>query len=523
MIAEPMYAILSTKSGQRDLFLANRGLGIAIFSAVLRKWAGPLFVLFIIAGLVPVLWFPVFPTADGPGHVASASLVRDYYLSRNFTAGAFLEPNPVVAPYWITQAIIAVALDFVSPMWAEKLCVGGYVLLLPFALRYALRSVSGNTSHIEFLILPFVFNQHLHWGFYNFCYGLALFCVGAGYWLRYRDNMSHSRTLTLAILLVLLYISHAIALFELLLLIAITALYERRLKWSAAAATLPALGLYAWYALHRLHRGSNVVEWPSLWYAASHLLKLAPIQTYWPLEQTLGIGIALLLGTTLIWGLRNSVTRKEWRGTSLLAFVATAAAAVFLLPVTTNDGTMLTPRFVYFPAVGVLLWMAAQAWRGAWPLVFVLSGALIAITLQMLHLPVYGQYQSRVQEILSVGREIPDGATMVFFTPENTFPHVFDPVTHRYGISPHLAGYLAAEKSLVLMNNFEAYTDLLPFVMNARSGVLEHAPEYVLAWRIGKEEFSEKYLPGFAHGRRFRQLRVKGDVSLFQSIGDGSR
>lgn len=452
--------------------------------------------------LIPLFLFPYFPTADGPAHVYNAKLVRQYFLDENPLARQVYAPNPVPVPNWLGHAIMAAAMGFVSPLTAEKLLIAIYVVALPLAFRYAIRSVARETHGLEFIIFAVIYNSHLHWGFYNFLYSLVLYLVLIGYWLRRRPLQKVTEILTVALLALLLYFSNPVGLIQILaaltILLGTGAFVEWRtgqINWyeawkhytRVAIAFLPAVGLYAYYSLFRLNRGKDGAEWPSFRYAASTLLTLDPIRSFDLAEKFIGIGLALVILVLLVLAIKSkpqSVRPADSPGFLILA--AATACLVFVLPVSANGGTMITPRLVYFPLFSLVLWLASRSWPKFVPGWFPIAVGLgTALALHVLHLPMYREYQPLMQDLISARSHLRADLPLRFACIRPGFPQVRDPETGEHPISPAAGAYLAAELNLVAVSNYEASTDHFPFVFRRSA---EERPEQVLLWVRGPSD-----------------------------------
>lgn len=452
--------------------------------------------------LFPLFLFSYFPTADGPAHVYNAKLVRQYFLDENPLAREIYAPNPVPVPNWLGHAMMAAAMSFVSPLTAEKLLIAIYVVALPFAFRYAIRGVARETHGLEFIIFSAIYNSHLHWGFYNFLYSLVLYLVLIGYWLRRRPLQKVTEILTVALLALLLYFSNPVGLVQILVALAVLLATNVLIEWRSgrihwyeawkhwtrvAIAFLPALSLYAYYSLFRLNRGKDAAEWPSFRYAASTLLTFDPIRSFDPAEKLIALGLVLMILMLLVLAIKSkpqSVRPADSPGLLILA-VATACL-VFVLPVSANGGTMITPRLVYFPLFSLLLWLASRSWPKFVPGWFPITVGLgAALALHVLHLPMYREYQPLMQDLMSARSHLRADLPLRFGCIRPGFPQVRDPETGEHPISPAAGAYLAAELNLVAVSNYEASTDHFPFVFGRSA---EERPEQVLLWVRGRSD-----------------------------------
>jgi putative flippase GtrA len=176
------------------------------------RWAGAVapaaFAVLLALHVLPIWLVEYVPTQDGPLHVENVLALLRYetspLLQRWYVANWGAQPN------WLTQGLLAPLLELMSPVAAEKMVLTGYTVLFPLAFRAVLpRGRDGWWAALA--AFPFVHSYPFHMGFWNFCYGLALALLAAGYWARTRGRMTPARFLALALLSALLYLGHTIA------------------------------------------------------------------------------------------------------------------------------------------------------------------------------------------------------------------------------------------------------------------------------------------------------------------------
>jgi hypothetical protein len=159
--------------------------------------------------LIPVRGYQYFPSQDGPAHLENAVIVREYQDPERTAFRTFYELNDRFTPNWLGHLVLAGLMTLVPPLVAEKVFLSGYLILLPLAIRYAVLGVRRDSAFLAVLGFPFVYNYTLHMGFYSFSYSLAMFFLVIGYWLRHRESAGLRHTVTLAVLLLLLYFALA--------------------------------------------------------------------------------------------------------------------------------------------------------------------------------------------------------------------------------------------------------------------------------------------------------------------------
>jgi hypothetical protein len=423
---------------------------------------------------LPSLVFDYFPTHDGPVHLYNAQILHDRVLGGPLAAREYLSWNPVPIPNYLTHATLATALSLLSPPWAEKFLLTGYFLLFAAAFRYAARHAGGAESNAQFLVLPFLHNIHIYWGFYNFCFALPLFLFAMGYWLERRRDWRWRHALCWSGILTLTYFCHLIALAETALAVAAFLFIDwmrAQDKWAVfrrgfvfAAAFVPAASLYIYYSLFRLHGSESVVEWPSWRYALANLIRLEPLAAFHPAERIVSttLAAALLSISYFVW--RARADRPAPATAAWALFAGLAAGAVLFAPVTFSSGTMLTPRFVYFACFGLLLWLASAGIPPRLNKALPAIGVGFALVFLVLRVPVYASYSARANALMESLPDVAPGA--IVYSNSYTRRPLLDSSPSALGIplSPFFGSYWALRESLIELNNYEAQTDHFPFV-----------------------------------------------------------
>ncbi|MHB1278713.1 MAG: hypothetical protein ACYC1Q_09955 [Bacteroidia bacterium] len=170
-----------------------------------------LFLLGILLQIGVVLLPSAFVTHDGPAHLYNAHIINQIL----FTEGSiyeqfhilnlnFLQPNLLG---YVPLCLFQLLMPF---LWAEKMTVVLYVLLFAFGFRYLLKQYSPNADWYALLVLPFVFNVVLFWGFFNFLIALGLCFYLLGYYEKRRASMAGYSWFALCLLSLVLFYTHAL-------------------------------------------------------------------------------------------------------------------------------------------------------------------------------------------------------------------------------------------------------------------------------------------------------------------------
>lgn len=170
----------------------------------------------LVALLVPLGALAALPrvvTVDGPGHVAGGWALAQLLLPGGAEVVQRLyEVDPRPVPNLLVTVLLAVLVPLLGADLGEEVLVGGLVVLLPVALRWALRGVDPRSGWLAVLGVPFATGYLLLYGFYNFCLGLGLMLLCVGLVLHRRRGWTVRSALALAALLLLTWSAHLLPL-----------------------------------------------------------------------------------------------------------------------------------------------------------------------------------------------------------------------------------------------------------------------------------------------------------------------
>ncbi len=174
-------------------------------------WENLLFAFLLVVNVIPIWWFPHFPSQDGPGHVYNAYLLSGWRKSSFPIDRGFFAFNPAPVPNWLTTIVLALLMQITTPAVAEKILLTLYVILLPLAMRYAARSFCSTSHYLYFFSLAFIYNYFFHLGMINFCLSVMWYLTFIGYWARHRQRLGLRQILVLICLTFLFYFSNGLS------------------------------------------------------------------------------------------------------------------------------------------------------------------------------------------------------------------------------------------------------------------------------------------------------------------------
>jgi hypothetical protein len=434
-----------------------------------------LFLALLVLHVAPLWAFPFFPSQDGPTHLENAAILRDYhhrpFLQQFYLLSDRFDPN------WFGHLVLAGLMSVFPPLIAEKVLLTGYVVLLPLAAWYALDGVRPGAGWLAVLVFPFVHSFPYHMGFHNFCYSLGAFFLVAGYWLRHYQHFGLRQTLILAALLVLLYFCHLVAVVMALMMIGTLAVGWALLDYKAgpgavgrtiryrllgpALAFVPALAL----GLGFVGRQGTTMQWGLKPAQLLGLLTgLEVLVSYFKFFEG-------LLSRLLFWGLLLLVALvlvRRWRGRLLdkrdllLVVAALALLAYFTAPSAMSGGLFVNTRLSLFLCFFVILWLAGHPFTAPAKRVVQGAAALVALGLLAVHTAAYAEFNAYLDDYLSAEAHLEKRDATLLPLPFAHQLRVAGLGDAKLSVFRHAAGYLAARRGVVELENYEATSGYFP-------------------------------------------------------------
>ena len=407
----------------------------------LPGWSGWLLLAGAVVQLAPFLLLPFVLTQDGPAHVDGAWVLLHHGdagpVGAALRASFTVDLSPV--PNMLGTFLLAGLMTVLSPGIAEKVVVTVLVALLVGGLRYALHGVDRRAGWLAVMALPLAGSELMVYGFYNFCFGVALALFAFGLVLRARSGWRPAWAVAFGLLLLLTWSAHllpwlvvvgssgAVALAR--------AVVDRRSGERGRTvagrhllpplvAALPSLGLTVAYAItHGSSRGA--AEGGFTWSRLGRLLSLAPPQVGSAWEVVPVALLAVVLVLLLVAALRRGDPEERGDGVGgrrrrtdrrVLGWLAVLALVGFLLTPSRLGAAygFLAERLAWFLPLLVVLFCATRAPRWRWaPVVAAGAVVLAASTAVVLRLPTQVHEARLTDDVLAVADELRPGSTFV--------------------------------------------------------------------------------------------------------------
>jgi hypothetical protein len=462
--------------------MVNRGANGQRRAARWWNWDAFWFIGLCIVCLVPVWRQQYFASTDGPSHVYNATAIARYFSPECPIYREYYAFNPFPVPNWAGHAVIALFATVTAPAVAEKLFLTLYVILLPLAMRYAVAARNPGNHYAPLLVFPFVHGTALLAGWYNFSISLVVWLFALGFWLRHGQG-GRPLAPTLSLLFLLLYLAHPVSLGACVLALVLLGL------WSMARDRRRAPGAWPGDGARPL-RTMLLCAAPFLLMLALFALQNNPLEgqspggfgpsTGWHVFQVYAMNSAMgplttreLLLTTafgfFLWSvfaatLRPRAIRLDPGRLGLLALVVVLVLLSFLVPDRFGGGGNLGRRLAILAWMTVLLWVGTHDFGRMGRSLIRLVAVAATVTQVGIRAPVLAEVEEYHQGVVEAGSSAePRSAIVTLAAHEVAFPNPhYIPILVRES-----AAYLAAERCLVDVTNYEGQVGSFPLVTRA--------------------------------------------------------
>jgi hypothetical protein len=446
-------------------------------------WPVVLLAVGLAVQLAPVLVLPMVLTQDGPAHVDGAWVLLhhgdDGAVGDALRASYTVDLGPV--PNMLTTLLLAGLLSVLGPDAAEKTVVAGFVLLLVAGTAYALRGVDRRAGWLCVAALPLAGGQLVAYGFYNFCWGVALALFVIGMALRRRDGWTPGPAVAAALLLVLTWSAH---LLPWLVAVAVVGGLAAG-RWVAAVRTgaeprraavghllpplavvLPGAALSVGYLTGGGGEHGAAAGWGDAGRVGELLTLYRPLVVGSRWEIVPAVAVAVVLAGLAVAAVRRPPAPATSDGAAAIAradrvvlgaATVLAVAAFLLTPAQLGpEYGYLPDRLAWFPPLLLVLFCATRPPdRRAWQRVAAGVLVLAATAAALVRLPTQLADQREAAEFLSVASVLPAGTTFA----------VLRFAGHRAALAPlggepdqlrHLSSRLAVEVGGIDAGHYEA-------------------------------------------------------------------
>jgi hypothetical protein len=419
--------------------------------------------------VLPIWLAHYFPTSDGPAHVANAFVMRHYTDPAFPEFRRFYEFNPKPVPNYLTHLILSALMSLWSPATAEKIFLTIYTVLLPLSARYACSSAGSRFAVL--LIFPFAQNFLFLNGFYNFCVGLPMFFLIAGYCLGAAKPLRVKQTLILSGLLIVQYFCHTVPLAVSLLVagsILFSAWWDDRNstnRLSSAFHALPlaaaATPLFLLSLLFLSHRDNRVGFSIGIVDRITQLVTSYSLVSYDRKEALLSIPVAATFLVLALAGISSHKQNRVRKG--LLISVVSCTLLYLVSPNSIGSGTFITERILLLLYFCLILWLASLSFSRRMLVGLQVAAVAISLAFTVQHTFEQRKLKPYIEELLTISAWIPPHTTVfpVIYSFRGESPDGRE-LAHRVMPFANLSSWIAAERGVVDLRNYEAWTGDFP-------------------------------------------------------------
>jgi hypothetical protein len=465
------------------------------------------FILLIVLHLIPIWAFTYFPSEDGPSHINNANIVRAYHHPEHPIFREYYVLNRHPMPNWFSHIVMAGLMSVVPALVAEKILLSGYIILLPISIRYVLCTLRPGSASFAFLAFPFIYNFPLHKGFYNFSYSVPLCFFVFGYWLKYQQRFAWRQAVTLGVLSLVLYFCHIVSLGMAYIAIALLGMW-----WTACDLRHQLCERQGNYqTLWQLFRTRLVIPFgvflPSLCLATrfsvqGDMMEFGTVPFLDSFKSFLNITALISLEPRVVWLTRAltglfavlcavflgaKIVHRRWHRWDGLLLVVMVYVMMYFI---SSEGKFFVRSRLHLYAFLMLIpWFAVQAFDlQREKIIKPIQAISVGIALLLL-----GVYSTRYAVLNDYLREYVSGAHLI--EPNTTLlPLAFSytgraedgrEFSSRIGPLHFAAGYIAAQRHIVNLDNYEANTSFFPVMFRPALNPFQHIMDFLrrpLAW-----------------------------------------
>jgi hypothetical protein len=479
------------------------------------------------------IWMPTyFLTGDGPSHAHNARILMDLLLDRNTDFfSPFYYINTEFNPNWLSHLMLGLLLEVFPANVSEKILLSAYVLLMVLGFRFFIKQLAPGKEWLSVLGFLLIFNHPFQMGFFNSGLSVALMWWTLGFYLKWWQHHSFISFLAAFFLSILVWFTHMSGYMYLLVatgcfvLVAIFAGTPIRRKLQVLAGSIFIHVLPLFLSVFYISKNNDLhIDVSEVFLRLKKLLSMQTLVTLHHTEAYPALMVGIFLLTLFVTGIGRMLYGKQsfvGPGWSYLFLIPALLLIYFLLPDWMASGGLFNIRTQYITAMFFISGLALVQWTSLQRRIILGGTALLFFWLMMVRFPVVMRASEAVEDYLSISSHIEAQSTVLplSFRHNGLRPNG-KLVADRIWLFMHGADYLAAEKPLIILSNYEANAGFFPLIWHyeknpfahlaIESGIEGQAPnvslrkyaersgldiDYVLLWCEGMEPGAERQSP----------------------------
>ena len=422
------------------------------------------------------IWLPShYLTCDGPCHLYNASIVHDLWTGRNTGFySTFYQHTYTIDPNSMTTYAMALLLYVTKGAIAEKLFLTAYALIYVSGIVVLMRRIAGNSISLwlsgGFI---FIFTYALSKGFYNFSLGVAFWVWMVWAWIRYLDKPRQSALVLYFLFSSLTFFTHLLPfVFGLITTGALWLSYtiagaknNKQAFKNLAAWGVAAIPFMIFTLLFTSREGGLQLHLAAHPYRLLELAEFKYIINVVDAERPWAILAGAVIASLVIVTIVRSINNFNWHKYD--GFVAALVVIAFVYTFFPEDflgrAIIISIRAQLFVMLLATLVIGYRMKEGA---VKKVGGILLFssfVALSVIRINCRQEAGMALKSVLDAGKMIPDRAILLTFdgAPGGVRTDGTN-IADRNAIFHHATHYIACDRPMILLDNYEANTGYFP-------------------------------------------------------------
>lgn len=464
---------------------------LSSLSERLKKFEPYVYMLLVIALLLPLWINKHFITQDSPTHLYNARILLDYITGNNMDFHKqYYHSNFTLFPYWFGHLSLAFLLWIFPGVIAEKLIFSIWIILFAYVSRKAITLINKDSVFLSYLVLPFACSYGFQMGFIGFLYSYIFFCITLIFWVKHRHNFSIKHALIIMFLFILTYFTHAVfwafSTLTVFILFVFSFLsesvcregFKSAIKKTVKPAFLLLLSVVPSAILFLLYINKNPVVHKGFSYLSTgivfdNFIKLKTLALVSDAEFSLAAAAGILFALLMIFAIIKKVQNKNI--TVFDGFYLAAFAALIIDLYSTVNLIGFLERLQFLPFVIFAFWLASCSYPVFVKRLVILISFILTVSFVTARYSTYHKASESVEELLSAQPFIKEKSTILPLNFSNIFIGTEgEEVVKRHpwpcpssNLFSNSGCYFGVDSTVVVLTNLGALYGMFPFVWRA--------------------------------------------------------
>lgn len=482
-----------------------------------------LFLSLMVAGTLPLLFSNYFVTLDGPAHLYNANLIKEIFLGNHSSITDLFAVNDFPVPNWSGHLLMALFNLLLPAYLSEKLVFLLYFVLTPLFFRKLLLHLYPENRILTYLILLFVHNHLVYYGFINMSLGIMFLFITGYYFVRYCGVIRLKTLLILSLLLLAIYFSHVLIFLIALMFIAVTIILKAQTEHIASGikvlnmkelktrmialiiSAVPGIILSVAYflSIDSVEKGPRL-ELSELF---NYIIDIRPLLTFCYCESWTSLThILMALFALMILGniyllIKSSCSIKDGQlfvklplKLSVIWFVI---SAIFLgLFLVVPNSILMSERLIVLFYLFFIIWLASLKF----PRIIKAISLIVVVLLHNFfihrHFEAIRRLSKDAAKIVQVSEHIKPNSMVLTFNYSDNWLH------------SHITGYLGSNRAIAVIENYEAALKWFP--IQWKNDVYDI--DRLIVWGVDNKQIAGDFYINEADSSLFSLKRINGQL-----------